>query len=146
MPCVLICLVYRPIGGIGHCIGIVLQRTPEVSHHAVEVIYRLDTCLCWPSEQYRATSKERLDVILHVAETFPNKRGNLRFSAETTGKVILNQARFHPHRRSAPSVSYPAALPAKPFCFMAAFAEIGVLRRKSVSVLAVGLPRVKRRH
>ena len=82
MPCVLICLVYRPIGGIGHCIGIVLQRTPEVSHHAVEVIYRLDTCLCWPSEQYRATSKERLDVILHVAETFPNKRGNLRFSTK----------------------------------------------------------------
>ena len=82
MPSVLVSLVYRPIGGVGNRVWVMLERTPKVGHHAVEVIYRLDTCLCWPSEQYRATSKERLDVILHVAETFPNKRGNLRFSTK----------------------------------------------------------------
>jgi hypothetical protein len=35
MPRVLICLIHRPIGGIGHGIRIVLQCAPEVCHHAV---------------------------------------------------------------------------------------------------------------
>jgi hypothetical protein len=48
MPCVLIRFIHRPVCGIGHCIGIMLERPPEVGHHAIEIVDRLNPWIGWP--------------------------------------------------------------------------------------------------
>jgi hypothetical protein len=35
MPGVLVGLIHRVVGGVGHGIGVVLQRPPEIGHEAV---------------------------------------------------------------------------------------------------------------
>jgi hypothetical protein len=39
MPRVLIGLIYRIVGISCNRVRLMLQRTPEVSHHAIEVVY-----------------------------------------------------------------------------------------------------------
>jgi hypothetical protein len=82
MPSVLVCFVHRPIGGFGHRVGVMLERTPEVRYHAVDVVHRLNSRLRWTVKQDSPASKEWLHVILHIAEVLPYQPGNLRLSTK----------------------------------------------------------------
>jgi hypothetical protein len=47
VPRVLIGLVHRIIGGLSNAFRVVLQRPPEVRHHAIEVIDRFSFGRPW---------------------------------------------------------------------------------------------------
>jgi hypothetical protein len=89
MPRVFIGFVHRPVRSVRHCVGIVLESTPEVRHHAIQIVDRLNPRLCRPAQQHRPATKERLNVVRNVAESLPHEFGNLRFATETTEKVPL---------------------------------------------------------
>jgi hypothetical protein len=89
MPRVLVSFVHRVIRVTRHCIGIALQRPPEVSHHTIEVVYRLRaerSVRGRSSEQYGTTSEKRFNQILHVSEPLPNQVGDFAFTAESPGE------------------------------------------------------------
>jgi hypothetical protein len=72
MPCVLVGLVNRPVCGVGHRIGIMLQRPPEIGHHAIEVVHRFYSWIGGTVEQHSAAAEERFNIVLHITEPLPD--------------------------------------------------------------------------
>jgi hypothetical protein len=81
VPRVLIRLVDWPIGVISHFVRILTERTPEISHHAIEVVDRLDTGNGGPTEQYRAAPEKWLAIIRDITEALPYQMSHTRLTS-----------------------------------------------------------------
>ena len=82
VPRVLIGFIHRPIRIPGNHIRGILQSTPEICNHAIEVVDSFSLRQGRPRQQDCARAKKRLDIIRHVAKARPNSRGAARFTAE----------------------------------------------------------------
>jgi hypothetical protein len=65
-----------------HCLRIFAERSPKVGYHTVDIIHRLDLWRVRPTEQHGTGPEERLDIISHIAESFPDQMSNARLTAE----------------------------------------------------------------
>jgi hypothetical protein len=109
MPRVLIGFVDRIVRVFGHCFRIAPQGPPKVRYKAIEVVDSFSGGRVWAIQEHRAGAKERLDIILDVAEPFPNKIGDCGLSTKPregrfhagayTGSIMIT----HPGRSSTPA-------------------------------------------
>ena len=86
MPCVLIGFVDRVICMDRDGFRVMLQRTPEVCDHAIQVVYGFGARRMRTTEENSTGTEKWLHVIWHVAESVPDEMGDAGLTAESPGE------------------------------------------------------------